>query len=67
MKKFYNIFIKWTFAIIAVLFCAPLLIIKAVILFIIKVAKIIVFIQDELFNTVMRITDGLEKMLRVKD
>lgn len=66
MRKFYNTVIQWTFGIVAVLFCAPLLIIKSVMLFIIKVAKIIVFIQDELFNAVMRITDGLEERLSVK-
>lgn len=67
MKKFYNTFIKWTFGIIAVLVCVPLLIAKVAMLLIIKVVKVIRFVVNELFIATMRITDGLEDRLSVKD
>ena len=67
MKKFYNTFIKWTFGIIAVLVCVPLLAIKVAMLLIIKVVKVIRFVVNELFIATMRITDGLEDRLSVKD
>lgn len=67
MKKFYNTFIKWTFGIIAVLVCVPLLTVKVAMLLIIKVVKVIRFVVNELFIATMRITDGLEDRLSVKD
>lgn len=67
MKKFYNTFIKWTFGIIAVLVCVPLLTAKVAMLLIIKVVKVIRFVVNELFIATMRITDGLEDRLSVKD
>lgn len=67
MKKFYNTFIKWTFGIIAVLVCVPLLTTKVAMLLIIKVVKVIRFVVNELFIATMRITDGLEDRLSIKD
>ena len=67
MKKVYNTIIEWTFGIIAVLVCVPLLAIKVVMLLIIKVARTIRFVVYELFIATMRITDGLEDRLSIKD
>ena len=67
MKKFYNKIIKWTFGVVAVLTSIPLLTTKVAMLLIVKVAKAIVFVMDELFSSTMRITDGLVERLSVKD
>lgn len=67
MKKFYNNFIYWTFVIINLLAQLPLFIIKLVMVLIVKIAKIILFVEDELRKGIRRIVVGLIKRLSVKD
>ena len=67
MKKFYNNFIYWTFVIINALVQLPLFIIKLVMVLIVKIAEIILFVEDELRKGIRRIVVGLIKRLSVKD
>ena len=66
MKKFYNNFIYWTFVIINALVQLPLFIIKVAMLLIIKVAKAILFVRDEIHVSTKRIAVGLGERLSVK-
>ena len=63
---FYNTIIDWTFSIIAVLVFIPLFVIKVAMLLIIKVAKAILFVRDEIHFSTKRIAVGLGERLSVK-
>lgn len=66
MRMFYNTIIDWTFSIIAVLVFIPLFVIKIAMLLIIKVAKAILFVRDEIHFSTKRIAVGLGERLSVK-
>lgn len=67
MKKFYNNFIYWTFVIISLLAQLPLFVIKLVMVLIVKIAEIILFVEDVLRIAIRRIVVELIKRLSVKD
>ena len=67
MKKVYNKFIEWTFSIIALLLYIPLVTIKLTMKVVVKVARAIIFVVEEVFTVIGRITEGLEERLSVKD
>lgn len=66
MRMFYNTIIDWTFSVIAVLVFIPLFIVKVAMLLIIKVAKAILFVRDEIHFSTKRIAVGLGERLSVK-
>lgn len=67
MKKVYNKFIEWTFGIIALLLYIPLIIVKLTMKVVVKIARAIMFVADEVFIGIGRITEGLEERLSIKD
>lgn len=67
MKKVYNKFIEWTFSIIALLLYIPLVTIKLTMKVVVKIARAIIFVVEEVFTVIGRITEGLEERLSVKD
>lgn len=67
MKKVYNKFIEWTFSIIALLLYIPLVTIKLTMKAVVKIARAIIFVVEEVFTVIGRITEGLEERLSVKD
>lgn len=67
MKKIYNKFIEWTLSIIALLLYIPLVTVKLTMKVVVKIARAIMFVVDEVFTTIVRITEGLEKRLSIKD
>lgn len=67
MKKVYNKFIEWTFSIIALLLYIPLVTIKLTMKVVVKIARAIIFVVEEVFTLIGRITEGLEERLSVKD
>ena len=67
MKKVYNKFIEWTFSIIALLLYIPLVTIKLTMKVAVKIARAIIFVVEEVFTTIVRITEGLEERLSIKD
>lgn len=67
MKKAYNKFIEWTFGIIAILLYIPLLTVKLTMKVVVKIARAIIFVVNEVFIAIIRITEGLEERLSVKD
>ena len=67
MKKVYNKFIEWTFSIIAILLYIPLVTIKLTMKVVVKIARAIIFVVEEVFTVIGRITEGLEERLSVKD
>lgn len=67
MTKIYNKFIEWTLSAIAVICYIPLVIIKVTMKIIVKIAKAILFVVNEMFIVVGRITKGLIERLSVKD
>lgn len=67
MTKIYNKFIEWTLSAIAVICYIPLVIIKVTMRIIVKIAKAIIFVVNEIFTVVGRITEGLIERLSVKD
>ena len=67
MKKAYNKFIEWTFSIIALLLYIPLVTIKLTMKVVVKIARAIIFVVEEVFTVIGRITEGLEERLSVKD
>lgn len=67
MKKIYNKFIEWTFSIIALLLYIPLVTIKLTMKAVVKIARAIIFVVEEVFTVIGRITEGLEERLSVKD
>ena len=67
MKKTYNKFIEWTFSIIALLLYIPLVTIKLTMKVVVKIARTIIFVVEEVFTVIGRITEGLEERLSVKD
>ena len=67
MKKIYNKFIEWTFSIIALLLYIPLVTIKLTMKVVVKIARAIIFVVEEVFTLIGRITEGLEERLSVKD
>ena len=67
MKKAYNKFIEWTFSIIALLLYIPLVTVKLTMKVVVKIARAIIFVVDEIFTVIGRITEGLEERLSIKD
>ena len=67
MKKVYNKFIEWTFSIIAILLYILLVIVKLTMKVVVKIARAIIFVVDEVFIVIGRITEGLEERLSIKD
>ena len=67
MKKVYNKFIEWTFCIIALLLYIPLITVKLTMKVVVKIARAIMFVADEVFTAIVRITEGLEERLGIKD
>ena len=67
MKKAYNKFIEWIFGIIAILLYIPLLTVKLTMKVVVKIARAIIFVVNEVFTAIERITEGLEERLSVKD
>lgn len=67
MKKVYNKFIEWTLSIIALLLYIPLIIVKLTMKVVVKIARAIMFVVDEVFIGIGRITEGLEERLSIKD
>lgn len=67
MKKVYNKFIEWTFCIIALLLYIPLITVKLTMKVVVKIARAIMFVADEVFTAIVRITEGLEERLSIKD
>lgn len=66
MKKTYNKFIEWTFSIIALLLYIPLVTVKLTMKVVVKIARAIIFVVDEVFTAIVRITEGLEERLSIK-
>lgn len=67
MKRIYNKFIEWTFGVIAVLIYVLLLIVKVTMKAIVKITRAIIFVVNEVFTTIERVTEGLVERLSVKD
>ena len=67
MKKVYNKFIEWTFNIIALLLYIPLVTVKLTMKVVVKIARAIIFVVEEVFTLIGRITEGLEERLSIKD
>lgn len=67
MKKVYNKFIEWTFGIIAILLYIPLVTVKLTMKVVVKIARAIIFVVEEVFTVIGRITEGLEERLSIKD
>lgn len=67
MKKVYNKFIEWTLSIIALLLYIPLVTVKLTMKVVVKIARAIMFVVDEVFIGIGRITEGLEERLSIKD
>ena len=67
MKKVYNKFIEWTFSIIALLLYIPLVTIKLTMKAVVKIARAIMFVVEEVFTVIVRITEGLVERLSIKD
>lgn len=67
MKKVYNKFIEWTFSIIALLLYIPLVTVKLTMKVVVKIARAIIFVVEEVFTLIGRITEGLEERLSIKD
>ena len=67
MKKVYNKFIEWTFGIIAILLYILLVTVKLTMKVVVKIARAIIFVVDEVFTVIGRITEGLEERLSIKD
>lgn len=67
MKRIYNKFIDWTFSIIAVLICVPLVIVKVTMKVVVKIAQAIIFVVEEVFAAITQIIEGLIERLSVKD
>ena len=67
MKKVYNKFIEWTFSIIALLLYIPLVTVILTMKVVVKIARAIIFVVNEVFIAIERITEGLEERLSVKD
>lgn len=67
MKKIYNKFIEWTLSIIALLLYIPLVTVKLTMKAVVKIARAIIFVVDEVFIGIGRITEGLEERLSIKD
>ena len=67
MKKIYNKFIEWTFGIITILLYIPLVTVILTMKIVVKIARAIIFVVNEVFTAITRITEGLEERLSVKD
>lgn len=67
MKKVYNKFIEWTLSIIALLLYIPLVTVKLTMKVVVKIAQAIMFVVEEVFTAIVRITEGLEEKLSIKD
>ena len=67
MKKVYNKFIEWTFSIIALLLYIPLVTVKLTMKVVVKIARAIIFVVEEVFTVIVRITEGLVERLSIKD
>ena len=67
MKKVYNKFIEWTLSIIALLLYIPLVTVKLTMKVVVKIARAIIFVVEEVFIGIGRIAEGLEERLSIKD
>lgn len=67
MKKVYNKFIEWTLSIIAILLYILLVTVKLTMKVVVKIARAIIFVVEEVFTVIGRITEGLEERLSIKD
>ena len=67
MKKVYNKFIEWTLSIIALLLYIPLVTVKLTMKVVVKIARAIIFVVEEVFTAIVRITEGVEERLSIKD
>ena len=67
MKKIYNKFIEWTLSIIALLLYIPLVTVKLTMKVVVKIARATMFVVDEVFTAIVRITEGLAEKLSIKD
>lgn len=67
MKKVYNKFIEWTFSIIALLLYLSLVIVKLMMKVVVKIARAIIFVINEVLTAIVRITEGLLERLSIKD
>lgn len=67
MKKVYNKFIEWTLSIIAILLYILLVTVKLTMKVVVKIVRAIIFVVDEVFTAIVRITEGLEERLSIKD
>lgn len=67
MKKTYNKFIEWTFGIIVILLYIPLVTVILTMKVVVKISRVIIFVVNEVLTTIIRITEGLEERLSVKD
>ena len=63
----YNKFIEWTFGIIAILLYILLVTVKLTMKVVVKIARAIIFVVEEIFTVIGRITEGLEERLSIKD
>lgn len=67
MKKVYNKFIEWTLSIIAILLYIPLVTVKLTMKVVVKIARAIIFVVEEVFTVIGRIIAGLAERLSIKD
>ena len=67
MKRIYNKFIEWTLSIIALLLYIPLVTVKLTMKVVVKIARAIIFVVEEVFTLIVRITEGLEERFSIKD
>ena len=67
MKRIYNKFIEWTLSVLTVLIYVPLVIVKVTMKVVAKIAQAIIFVVDEVFTAITRITEWLAERLSVKD
>lgn len=67
MKRIYNKFIEWTLSVLAVLIYIPSVIVKVTMKVVVNIARAIMFVVDEVFTAIERITEGLVERLSVKD
>lgn len=67
MKRIYNKFIEWTLSVLLILIYIPLLIVKVTMKVVVKITQAIIFVVDKVFYATIRIIEGLEKRLSVKD
>lgn len=67
MKRIYNKFIEWTLSVISILILVLLVIVEVTMKVVVKIIQAIIFVIDEVFTAIERITKGLIERLSVKD